>query len=67
MFGLNLGFEYKVFSFSTFLQGVAQRKMLLNTVDFQPMFSEVRMPYKEQLDYWTPENPNAFWPRPLFK
>lgn len=64
MFGLNLGFEYKGFSFSTFLQGVAQRKMLLNTVDFQPMFSEVRMPYKEQLDYWTPENPNAFWPRP---
>ncbi|WP_176221447.1 TonB-dependent receptor [Massilibacteroides vaginae] len=64
MFGLDLGFEWNGFSFSCFFQGVAKRKILLNTVDLQPMFSEVRMPYAEQLDYWTTENRNAFWPRP---
>jgi hypothetical protein len=24
----------------------------------------INLPFVEKLDYWTPENPDAFWPRP---
>ncbi len=67
--GLNLGAEWKGIDFSVFFQGVMKRDY-----DFG---SEVYFwgagggmwqscVFKEHLDYWTPENPNAYYPRPYF-
>lgn len=63
LFGLNLGFEWKGFDFSCFFQGVGKRSFFLNAEEFKPMAYDWKMPWKEHLNYWTPENPDAFWPR----
>lgn len=63
LYGINLGFEWKSFDFSCFFQGVGKRKYFLNVSRFQPMQQDWLMPWKEHLDYWTPENRDAYWPR----
>lgn len=63
VFGINLGLEWKGFDFSCFFQGVGKRKFFLNAERFMPMYQDWLMPWKEHSDYWTPENPDAYWPR----
>lgn len=63
-FGLDLGFRWKGFDFSAFLQGVGSRKFLLKTNALMPFFENWRYPLAEQRDFWTIDNPEAFWPRP---
>ncbi|MEO6837492.1 MAG: TonB-dependent receptor [Ginsengibacter sp.] len=67
-FGFNLNIEYKNFDFGTFIQGVLKR-------DFDPTGSNVfnafpndeyGIPYGYATNYWTPENPNAYFARPRF-
>ncbi|MEO9004681.1 MAG: TonB-dependent receptor [Ginsengibacter sp.] len=67
-FGFNLNLEYKGFDFAAFIQGVLKR-------DFDPKGSYVfygfanaewNLPYAYALDYWTPQNPNAYFARPRF-
>ncbi len=67
-FGLNLSLDYKGFDFTTFIQGVLKR-------DFDPTgsnvfnafpYDEYGIPYEYALDYWTPENTNAYFARPRF-
>lgn len=67
--GINLGVEWKGIDFSAFFQGVCKRDYSFAS---QPYFwgggggmwqSTV---FKEHLDYWTPENPDAYYPRPYF-
>jgi TonB-linked SusC/RagA family outer membrane protein len=65
-FGVTLGFRWKGFDFSSFFQGVGKRKFLLNSLYLSPKNDASLAPIKEQLDFWTPDNPNAFWPRPYF-
>jgi hypothetical protein len=65
-YGLRGGMSWNGFDFSMFWQGVAKRDLALggnlfygfNGDEFQ---SNV---FRQQLDYWTPENTNAYYPRP---
>jgi TonB-linked SusC/RagA family outer membrane protein len=67
-FGITINLEYKGFDFTTFVQGQLKQ-------DFNPTGSNVfnafagseySIPYAYAMDFWTPENPNAYFPRPRF-
>tara|TARA_R110002049_G_scaffold77528_2_gene198241 strand:- start:6570 stop:9710 length:3141 start_codon:yes stop_codon:yes gene_type:complete len=69
LFGINLGSSWKGIDFSCFFEGVGQRKFSLqNGTIWNTMYASfsdaINLPFVEKLDYWTPENPGAFWPRP---
>ena len=60
-FSLNLGAEWKGFDFTVFLQGVGKRDILYTEAGARPFYVG-RTIFKNQLDYWTPENRNAEFP-----
>ncbi|WP_191177213.1 TonB-dependent receptor [Mucilaginibacter rigui] len=63
-FGFNYNLNVKNFDLSLFLQGVGKRDMYVRGEQVEPFhvnYSQVI--YQHQLDYWTPENPNARFPR----
>lgn len=62
-FGLNLGFNYKGFDFSAFIQGVGKREFLLPSILALPYTESWRQAWAMHKDYWTPENPDARFPR----
>lgn len=63
-YGLRVGADWKGFDLSFFFQGVGKRDFWANGPIFIPGFRPGEAWYAHQLDYWTPENPNAFYPRP---
>lgn len=63
-YGIDLGCKWKGFDFSTFIQGVGKRDFVVRDIALMPLKESWRMPNRIHLDYWTPENPGAFWPRP---
>lgn len=63
-YGLRLGADYKGFDLSMFFQGVGKRDFWANGPLFIPGYRAGEAWYTHQLDYWTPQNPNAFYPRP---
>lgn len=63
-YGIRLGGEFKGFDLSFFVQGVGKRDFWANGPLFIPGFRPGEAWYTHQLDYWTEENPNAFYPRP---
>lgn len=65
-FGINLGASFKGFDFSAILQGVGKEKMLIPQRTEVPFVQTYRTPWAQQLDYWTPTNPNARFPRPYW-
>ncbi|MFN8356723.1 MAG: TonB-dependent receptor [Spirosomataceae bacterium] len=67
VFGLNLGFQWKGLDFSAFIQGVGQRVFLPNSEAIQPFSQSWKQPLAIHRDYWTPENPNAAFPRPYLQ
>ena len=48
------------------MQGVGKRDLMLGGAYFWGFTDEWRTPTTEQLDYWTPDNPNAYYPRQRF-
>ncbi|OQP42988.1 SusC/RagA family TonB-linked outer membrane protein [Niastella yeongjuensis] len=62
-YGFDFGFSWKGFDFSAFFQGAAQRKFLIKEETLSPMFGTADMPWTIHMDRWTPDNPNAFFPR----
>ncbi|MDN5210876.1 SusC/RagA family TonB-linked outer membrane protein [Fulvivirgaceae bacterium BMA12] len=62
-YGLYGSASYKNFDLSILLNGVAKRDLWQNNNVRFPYISEFHVVYVSQLDYWTPENPNAFFPR----
>ena len=62
-FGLNGFAEYRGFDFSFLLSGVGKRDLNLNSDVIWPWVSEFDNIYAHQLDYWTPDNQDAFYPR----
>ncbi len=67
-FGFNLNVSYKDFDLALFVQGVLKS-------DFDPTRSNVfnafpydewGIPYAYAMNYWTPQNPNAYFARPRF-
>ncbi len=63
-YGFRLGVDFKHFDFSTFIQGVGKRQDWPSGPQFIPGFQWNEAWYAHQQDYWTPENRDAFYPRP---
>ncbi|MBT0810503.1 TonB-dependent receptor [Litoribacter ruber] len=63
-YGVRVGGDFKGFDFNFFLQGVGKRDFWASGPLAVPGFRPGEAWYAHQLDYWTPENPNAFYPRP---
>jgi len=62
-FGINGYAEYLGFDFSFILSGVGKRDLNLSSDVIWPFPSEFDNIYAHQLDYWTPDNQDAFYPR----
>lgn len=62
-FGVNLSADYAGFDFSIFFQGVGKRTMRINSSAAMPFEQSYLMPWDIHTDYWTPENPDARFPR----
>lgn len=62
-YGINLGLQWKGFDFSVMFQGVAKRKVLIDAGQLAPFAGTADMPWTIHTDYWTEDNPDAYWPR----
>jgi TonB-linked SusC/RagA family outer membrane protein len=62
-YGFELGASWKGFDFSIFLQGALKRRFLIAEETLSPMLGTADMPWTIHMDRWTPENPDAFFPR----
>ncbi len=62
-YSLRLGADWKGVDVSMYLQGVASRDYWATGQMYIPGWRAHEAWYAHQLDYWTPENPNAFYPR----
>lgn len=64
-YSLRLGAMAKGFDFEVLFQGVGKREMWTTSSLFIPHAAGAQMNiFKNQLDYWTPENTDAAYPRP---
>jgi len=61
-YGFRLGAAWKGFDFDAFIQGVGKRDFWASGPIFIPGYRTEAF-YAHQTDYWTPENPDAFYPR----
>ncbi len=62
-YGVNGFAEYRGFDFSFILNGVGKRDIWLDSYVIWPYPSVFDNMYSHQLDYWTPDNQDAFYPR----
>lgn len=62
-FGINGSANYKNFDLSFFINGVAKRDIVIDNDLYWPFINQFDNIFKHQLDYWTPENTDAFYPR----
>jgi TonB-linked SusC/RagA family outer membrane protein len=63
-FGFIYDVAYKGFDFNMLLQGVGKRDMFVRGELMEPFHSNYSYAiYQHQLDFWTPTNPEAKWPR----
>jgi TonB-linked SusC/RagA family outer membrane protein len=63
-FGFNYSVTYKNFDANFFIQGVGKRSEFLRGEMVEPYhFNYGQVMYQHQLDYWTPTNPDARYPR----
>lgn len=65
LYGMNLGFDYKNFDLNIFFQGIGQKDRVIMDNFVRPFFDSSI--FKHHLDYWTPENTGAKYPRILNK
>ena len=67
-FGFNTGFTWKNFSVDIFLQGIGKRDFWpgRESAVFWGFYNRWNQPVMEHIagNYWTPENPDAYFPRP---
>lgn len=63
-FGLTYDVQYKNFDFSVFFQGVGKRNMFIRGELVEPFHENFSgNMFRHQMDYWTPQNPGAYYPR----
>ncbi|WP_423127154.1 TonB-dependent receptor [Gaoshiqia sp. Z1-71] len=63
-FGFTYDVAWKGFDFSMIVQGVGKRDQYIRGELLEPFHEGYSQSiYKHQLDFWTPENPNARYPR----
>ena len=65
LYGLNLSLDYKNFDLGMFFQCVWQRDRIVNDNFVRPLNDAAI--FEHQLDYWTPQNTVARYPRILNK
>ncbi|WP_121356123.1 SusC/RagA family TonB-linked outer membrane protein [Flavisolibacter nicotianae] len=63
-YGVRLGVDWKGIDLNMFVQGVGSRQMWANGPVVIPGYRIGEGWFAHQLDYWKPENPNAYYPRP---
>lgn len=63
-YGLNISADWKGFDLSMFMQGVGKRDLWANGPIVIPGYRYGEAWYDHHLDYWTPENTDAYYPRP---
>lgn len=63
-YGMRLDADWKGFDLNLFFQGVGKRDFWADGPVFIPGYRPGEGWYEHQLDYWTPENQNAYYPRP---
>ncbi len=63
-YGLTYDVTFKGFDLGLLIQGVGKRDMFVRGELIEPFHSNYSYCiYRHQLDFWTPTNPNARWPR----
>lgn len=63
-FGFTYDVSYKGFDFNMLIQGAAKRDMMVRGELVEPFHANYSFAmYQHQLDYWTPTNTSATWPR----
>lgn len=63
-FGIKYSLDWNGFDFGCFFQGVGKREMVLRGEQIMPFQGDFTTTmFKHQLDFWTPENTDAKWPR----
>ncbi len=62
-FGMFGNASWKNIDLSFFLQGVGKRDLWLSNQLYWPYQNQFGTVYKHNLDYWTANNPNGFYPR----
>ena len=63
-FGFTYNLNYKQFDLNLFLQGVGRRSMFVRGEQVEPFhFGYSQVIYEHQLDFWTPQNTDARYPR----
>ncbi|HEY0668954.1 MAG TPA: TonB-dependent receptor, partial [Sphingobacteriaceae bacterium] len=62
-YGFDLGFNWKSVDFSAFFQGVGKREFYMPANLLVPFGASWLQPFAYHLDYWTPENRDARFPR----
>jgi TonB-linked SusC/RagA family outer membrane protein len=62
-YGFDAGFSWKGLDFSVFLQGIGERKVLVQSQYSMPFVDGWQQPWEIHQDYWRPDNPNAAFPR----
>jgi len=65
-YGINLNVQYKNFDFALFIQGVGKRDYMPTDNAFWGFQSEWSVPFVYMKDHWTPQTPNAYFPRLRF-
>ncbi|MGX5817961.1 SusC/RagA family TonB-linked outer membrane protein [Chitinophaga lutea] len=63
-YGLRVGANWKGVDLNIYMQGVGKRELWPSGPIFIPGFRAAEAWYDHQMDYWTPENTGAFYPRP---
>ena len=61
-YGARLDMDWKGFDLGIFIQGVGKRELWGSGSIVIPGFNYMEAWYTHQLDYWTPDNPDAFYP-----
>jgi len=63
-YGFRVGADFKGFDLDVYFQGVGKRDLWASGNIVFPGFRAAEGWYEHQIDYWTPENTTAFYPRP---
>ena len=64
-FGVSNNFSYKNWSLNVFVMGVSGNKILNQNLLYSTYGSYFGVPSKKYIgDYWTPDNKDAYYPRP---
>ena len=65
-FGVRTFLDWKGFDLTVFFQGVAKRDRWMNTRYYLTTYTGEWTPRPRiMLDYWSPDNPDALYPRPI--